>query len=85
MPPMMTRGLFKSLHELGAIYGHTGDLDAGIARRLAKGERHTWLAKLLLYVMTAFGLTDSYWNGQLKKNQAFEKRFDRPYVNDDNS
>ena len=23
--------------------------------------------------------TDFYWNGQLKRNQAFDKRFDRPY------
>ncbi len=80
MPPMMTRGLFKSFHKLGAIYGKTGELDRGIARSLAKGERHTWLAKLLLYVMTAFGMTDSYWNGQLRKNRAYERRFDRPYA-----
>ncbi len=80
MPPIMTRGLFTSFHELGSIFGETGIFDESVMRRLTKGERYSPLAKLLLTVMTAFGLTDSYWNRQLKKNGAYEKRYDRPYL-----
>ncbi len=80
MPPIMTRGVFKSFHELGSIFGETGIFDESVMRRLAKGERYSLLAKLLLTVLTVFGLTDSGWNSQLKKNGAYEKRYDRPYL-----
>ncbi len=39
MPPIMTRGLFKSFHELGSIFGETGIFDGSVMHRLAKGER----------------------------------------------
>lgn len=81
MSRIVTRGLFKSFHRLGAIYGRTGELDKGVARRLARTERHPWYIKLMVYVMVALGMSDAYWNSQLKKNGAFERRFDRPYVN----
>jgi hypothetical protein len=30
-------------------------------------------------MMAKTGLTNFYWNSNLKKNGAFEKRFDKPY------
>ncbi len=80
MPPIMTKGVFKSFHELGSTFGKTGIFDKNVMHRLAKGERYSPLAKLLLTVLTALGLTDSGWNFKLKKNGAYEKRYDRPYL-----
>jgi 6-phosphogluconate dehydrogenase len=80
MPPIMTRGLFKSFHELGSIFGDTGTFDESVMHRLAKEERYSLPAKLLLTVLASFGLTDSGWNNRLKKNGAYEKRYDRPYL-----
>lgn len=37
--------------------------------------------KLLFKVLQPTGLTNFYWNMQLKQNNAFEKRFDTPYNN----
>ena len=30
-------------------------------------------------LLIATGLADSYWNSQMKKNGAYERRFDQPY------
>ncbi|MDF2545919.1 MAG: hypothetical protein K0R93_817 [Anaerosolibacter sp.] len=36
--------------------------------------------KILFKVLTKIGLINFFWNQQLKENNAYEKRFDRPYV-----
>ena len=79
MPPIMTKNVFNSLHELGKIFGEKGIFDDKIMRRLAKRDRYSPLAKLLLTVLNAIGLIDSGWNNQLKNNNAYEKRYDKPY------
>lgn len=80
MPSIMTRGLFKSFHELGIIFGNTGIFDKRIIRRLAKKDRFSPQAKLLLTVLATLGLVDAFWNSQLKKNGVYEKRYDKPYA-----
>jgi 6-phosphogluconate dehydrogenase len=80
MPPIMTKGVLKSFQELGSIFGETGIFDKRIMRRLAKRDRFSPLAKLLLTILAAIGFLDSGWNSQLKKNGAYEKRFNKPYT-----
>lgn len=80
IPPMMTRKLFRSFHKLGRVFGETGAFDRELVHSLVKREWYTWLGKLMITVMNKLGLADVFWNGQLKKNGAFEKRFDRPYA-----
>ncbi len=80
MPPMMTGKLFRTLRELGHVYGSTGAFDAALVHSLAKSERFSWRGRLLLNVMAKLGITDAYWNSQLKKNGAFERRFAQPYA-----
>jgi len=76
LPAWMTRKLFKSFYELGKSFGETGEFDEQIVCRLAQPERVTkfqfWVFKLLGHNL--------YWNPQLKKNNSFEKRFDKPYM-----
>ena len=79
-PPFMTKKLFRSFRELGASYGKTGRFDENIIRSLARRERYSPAMKLLFSVMSILGLTDYYSNGQLKKNGAYDRRFDRPYM-----
>lgn len=83
-PPVMTRKMFSSFYQLGLSYGTSGEFDNDILHSLAKRELYSPAVKFLLYIMTLFGLTDAYWNGQLKKNNAFSKRFDKPYLSDKN-
>ncbi len=42
-------------------------------------------SKIILYrLMSALGLTNMYWNSNLKKNKAFKNRFTTPYKNEVN-
>lgn len=75
LPAKMTRKLFKSFYELGKSFGETGEFDEQIVRRLAQPER---LTKFQFWVFKLLG--HNYWNSMLKKNNAFEKRFDKPYM-----
>ena len=75
-PEFMNRGLYKSFYKIGEAFGKTSEFDKKIVANLAKPER---LSKLRFWIMRAIGHR-MYWNQLLKKNNAYEKRFDRPYA-----
>ncbi len=60
--------------ELGRIYGEKGLLDEGILASLAGMKRVPLLARLLVPIF----VNRYVWDGELKRNGAYEKRFDRP-------
>lgn len=80
MPPWMTRKLFDVFHRLGVHFGKSGDFDKSIIASLAKHERMSGTRRFFLTLLSKAGLTNVYWNGQLKKNNAFDKRFATPYA-----
>jgi hypothetical protein len=75
-PELMNRKLFKTFYKLGEAFGKTGEFDKKIVANLAKPERYSklkfWIMRTMCHKM--------YWNPMLKKNNAYEKRFDRPYA-----
>jgi hypothetical protein len=75
-PDRMNRQLFKSFYELGKAFGETGEFDKQIVFKLAQPERLTkfyfWIIRLVTHKL--------YWDKILKENNAFEKRFARPYA-----
>jgi len=79
VPGWMNKKLYKSFYELGKSLGKTGEFNEQIVRKLAKPERLTkfnfWVFKLLYNITSII-----YWNKMLKENNAFEKRFDKPYI-----
>jgi len=79
VPGWMNKKLYKSFYELGKSFGKTGEFNEQIVRKLAKPERLTkfnfWGFKLLYDITSII-----YWNKMLKENNAFEKRFDKPYI-----
>jgi multimeric flavodoxin WrbA len=79
VPGWMNKKLYKSFYELGKSFGKTGEFNEQIVRNLAKPERLTkfnfWVFKLLYDITSII-----YWNKMLKENNAFEKRFDKPYI-----
>ena len=79
-PPRMTKKLFDSFYRLGLEYGKTGAFDKNILRSLAPRERMSGFLRVLFTILAPTGLPDFYWNRQLKKNNAYDKRFARPYV-----
>ncbi len=80
MPPLMTSKLFETMRQLGRDSASPGPLDPALLRRLAGRERFRGVPKLALRLMQATGLTDRYWNQQLRENEVWEQRFARPYA-----
>jgi NAD(P)H-dependent FMN reductase len=78
-PPWMTKKLFDSFYRLGLHFGKTGTFDQDIIQSLANRERISGFRRAVFRLLAITGLTNFYWNTQLKKNNAFEKRFDKPY------
>ena len=76
-PVRMNKKLFNSFYQIGKIFGETGKFDEEIIDRLAQPERYS---KFYLWLFKLFGKF-WYWDMMLKKNNAYEKRFAKPYIN----
>jgi len=76
LPAWMNKKLFKSFYELGKSFGETGEFDKQIVGKLGQPER---LTKFQFQVFKLVG-ERFYWDKMLKKNNAFEKRFAKPYA-----
>ncbi len=79
MPPAMTRGLFTKIEEIGYDLGRNDALDPKALRELAGPD---WISRwrfLFLEPWIRMGAA-AYWNGKLRANGVFERRFDRPFA-----
>lgn len=61
---------------LGVAFGKTGELDKEIINQLAQPEK---LSKFDFWLYKSIG-HNLYWNNLLTKNNAYENRYDRPYI-----
>jgi multimeric flavodoxin WrbA len=75
-PGWMNKKLFKSFYELGKAFGETEEFDKQIVSKLAQPEKVNKFQFQIMRLMTH----KTYWDAMLKKNNAFEKRFARPYA-----
>lgn len=80
MPDQMNARLFTNLRQLGSSFAQNGQLDPALLKRLAAPERFPAVLAPLFRVLTLMTVANGYWDQQLKKNGAFDKRFARPYV-----
>ena len=80
MPPQATQALFNQLQTLGAGIARVGRLDLEVLARIANPERFPLYLWPFFQVFLRLPVTHSYFDGMLKMNQAFEKRFARPFV-----
>jgi NAD(P)H-dependent FMN reductase len=76
-PPWMTKGLYGRVRALGASVAREGRLDPAILRELAGRER--FRGPGLLVARVALRMSQGFWDHQLKKNGAYERRFAAPY------
>ncbi len=78
-PDEANKGLYAKLHTLGETYVTEGQISM-TARELLESKPFISTAIKTIYkILKTTGITNFYWNMQLKKNGAFDKRFDRPY------
>jgi hypothetical protein len=80
MFPKMFKKVLKMFSDLGVAYEETHAFDKDIAEKLGKPYRISKSTLLILRIFGKLGLTDMGWNNELKKNNAFEKRLDRPFA-----
>ena len=80
IPQFMTKKIFNYFYELGKIYGKSGKFDEELLKKLADPEHLSVVRRLFFRFARLTGIANVYWNRQLKKNNAFEKRFDKPYT-----
>jgi multimeric flavodoxin WrbA len=79
MPSWMTRKLFKQFESLGEYFAKNGIFSPEIKSSLGKPNKMSVLSKAGFQLFNKLGLTNFYWNSNLKKYGAFNKRFDQPY------
>jgi NAD(P)H-dependent FMN reductase len=80
MPPQMTRGLFKTLRQVGESFGRTGRFDRAMLAKLARPERFPWWMVPLITVRDLPFINLLYWDSELRKNGGYKRRNARPYI-----
>jgi len=80
MPPKATHSLFENLQSLGAGFAKEGELDPAVLARIAQPERFPLYLWPVFQVFLRLPVAHSYFDGMLKKNDAFERRFARPFA-----
>lgn len=79
MPKKMNNKRKTGLVYLAGCFRRGEKLSKSILYTLAGNETISKKKRLLFKILSALGLTNIYWNNQLKRNNAYFKRFDKPY------
>lgn len=77
-PGWMTRYL-DLFHEQGQYLALEWEFSGDINKKLSKPEHLTGFRLGMFKTLRATGLSNYYWNSQLKENKAFQRRFAKPY------
>jgi hypothetical protein len=80
MPTEAQKGLFGNLQSLGAGLAREGKLDPKILARIASPERFPVYLAPIFRIFLKLPLSHFYFDGMLKKNGAYDRRFDRPFI-----
>ena len=80
MPESMNRKLFDGLHGMGVDLAQRGCFDSEKLEALARPERYPRFLTPLFKLFLKLPLAQSYWNNQLKDNDAYDDRFARPFT-----
>jgi NAD(P)H-dependent FMN reductase len=79
MPAPMTKKLYSQFESLGEYFGQNETFELKIMNDLRKPYTFSRTHIRFFNFLSKFGLTNFYWNSNLKKNGAYLKRFARPY------
>lgn len=80
MFPKMFKKVLNRFYELGHAYEETGSFKDDIAEKLGKPYELSSFQVKLYQICCNLGLNDFGWHRILKKNNAFNKRLDRPFL-----
>lgn len=81
MPEKMNKKLFKRLRMLGEYFEVNNSFHIKLVKELAKPNKLSKGKSRLLQFLCELGIGDAmFWNMMLKNNNALDKKFDKPYV-----
>ncbi len=80
MPDEASKRLWERLRGLGESLAREGRFDVELLTQVAGLERLSPWGARWMSLASNLRLIDFYWNGQLKKNGAWDTRFAAPYV-----
>jgi hypothetical protein len=74
--------VFEEFTQLGKAFGETGEFDDQMVRQMAKPEKFSIAMRLMFQFFWTIQIKygTGYWDEKLKENEAYDKRFDRPYI-----
>ncbi len=81
MPDIMTKKKRQAVSRLAVSFKNNEPYNKKDLKFLFGKEKSSRFSIFLLKIMSLFGLTNKYWDSQLKRNEAFDNRFDAPYEN----
>ena len=79
MPEQMNKRLFSRLERAGTLYEQAGRFDEESVQMFGQPYRYNEKQIKRNRLMRQLGLMDIFWNRMLKKNNAYQKRFDTPF------
>jgi multimeric flavodoxin WrbA len=79
MPPQITKKKNEIVTTIGRDFMNSVDYDPNLLKKLIKKESTSKFGAVRFKLFAKLGLTNFYWNSVLKKNKAYDKRFDAPY------
>jgi hypothetical protein len=80
MSDSANRALFNNLHSLGASLAREGYLDPQVLAQIAQPERFPAYLGPVFQVFLRMPGSHTYFDGMLRQNGAFERRFARPFL-----
>ena len=81
----MTKRIFSRFQELGQHFAKNNSFSSKIQEELRKPYKMSLMKRFVFNIINKTGLTNFYWNRNLKKNGAFENRFDKPFKEEINN
>lgn len=79
-PDEANKKLYAQLNHLGQGYAKTGLMQAREVAILSSPEHLSLPVQLLFKFAFKIGIGNFYWAYRLKKNNAYDRRFDKPYM-----
>lgn len=79
-PDWMRRQTLNLFCEAGRTFGQSGQFSPELLEKIAKPEKLNRMGLLIMKFLQKLGMMNFYWDRQLKRNHAFEKRFAQPYL-----
>lgn len=79
-PEKANKKFFDQMETIGRTYASIGIMDLNQKKEYEKSEYLSKGSQLLFSLFSLTGLTNYYWDFNLKKNDAYEKRFAKPYT-----